>query len=41
MHEVSIMYSILSVIEESAKENGFKNVSKVKLVVGKDRMVIS
>ena len=40
MHEVGIMYSILSLIENSAKENGVIKVSKIKLVVGTERMVM-
>ena len=40
MHEISIMYSILTMIEESAKENGIKKVSKIKLVIGTQRLVM-
>lgn len=40
MHVVSLMYSILSAIEESAKEHRVTKISKIKLIVGTERMVL-
>lgn len=34
MHEISLMYSILTIVKGSAKENQMTRISKIKLVVG-------
>jgi len=34
MHETALMESVLAIIYDSAKENGLKKVTKVKLKVG-------
>ncbi|MBP1931108.1 hydrogenase maturation nickel metallochaperone HypA [Ammoniphilus resinae] len=41
MHEISLMHSILSIIEKSARENRMETVSKIKLVLGTESLVMA
>lgn len=40
MHEVGIATEILKIVEAAAKEAGMNTVTRIKVVVGNDRMVI-
>ncbi len=40
MHEVSLMHSILATVAAAAGQNGIRQVTAVKLVVGAERMVL-
>lgn len=35
MHELSLIQNVMQSVEQSAKENGIKRVTKIKLIVGK------
>lgn len=40
MHEISLMANILATLRESALQNGIKNITQIKLVVGKFSMAL-
>lgn len=40
MHEVSLVLSLVKEIAESARSNGLTRVTRVKLVIGRDRLVL-
>jgi len=40
MHELSIMESVLNMVEESIKQSNISKVNKIKLVIGKLSMVL-
>ena len=40
MHELSVIRNILDIVDDTVKENGLKNVSKVRLLIGKMRQIV-